>query len=224
MGNFKTKILFLKRIGFKTLYFNFKYLPFKQAIHLPIFLSRKVYLRRTLGKIKLDCSISTGLIRIGFGDIGIFDDRVSRTIWDVSGVVVFKGKTDIGHGSKIAVGGDGKLILGENFIITAESSIVCYSRIQFGKNCLLSWDLLIMDTDLHTIKNEIGDVLNVPKPIFIGDKVWIGCRSLILKGSIIPNNCIIGANSFVNNALEKSGCLYAGSPVRLIREGVSWEN
>jgi len=214
---------FLKRISIRSLYFNLKYLPFKQAIHLPILISRKVYLRRMSGKIKLDCPISSGLVRLGFGDIGIFDDKVSRTIWDVSGTVVFKGRTEIGHGSKIAVGSNGVLILGENFSISAETSIVAYSRVQFGKDCLLSWDVLIMDTDLHSIRNDKGEVVNPTKPIIIGDNVWIGSRSMILKGVQIPNNCVIGANSMVNKTLDIGNGVYAGNPVKLIKENITWE-
>ena len=223
MNNLKSKIKFFCRIGFKTLYFNFKYLPFKQAVHLPFFISRKVYFREISGSILLDCPVSPGIVRIGFGDVGIFDDKKSRTIWDVTGTVLFKGKADIGHGSKIAVGCDGKLVFGRNFQISAESSIIAFSEIQFGDNCLLSWDVLIMDTDLHNIRDLNGNIINEAKPVLIGDKVWIGCRSLILKGVSIPCNCIIGANSMVNKSLEKESCVYAGQPVKYIKEIISWE-
>lgn len=136
-------------------------------------------------------------MHIGFGEVGIFDNKKSRSIWDIAGTVIFKGKADIGHGSKISVGESGTLILGENFTVTAESTIVTYSEVQFGNNCLLSWDFLVMDTDLHKIRNSSGAILNEPQPILIGNDVWIGCRSLILKGATIPNGCIIGTNSTI---------------------------
>jgi len=213
----------LCRLSIRTLYFNFKFLPFKQAIKVPILLSKKVYLREVSGNILLNCQASPGLIRIGFGNVGIFDDKISRTIWTVFGTVVFNGKTDIGHGSKISVGKNGVLILGENFKISAESTIVADTKIQFGNDCLLSWDILIMDTDLHPLKNDEGIICNPPKPIIFGNKVWIGCRCLIFKGTIIPNNCIIGANSLVNRPLMNENCLYAGNPVKCLKEKVTWE-
>lgn len=220
----KKYLKFLLRLNFKSIYFNLKYLPFRQAIKLPILISNKVYLRVTSGKLIIDCPISTGLIQFGYGNVGIFDNKKSRSIWEVSGKIIFKGKCNIGHGSKISVGSSGVLILGENFVTTAETSIVAFTEIQFGNNCLLSWDILVMDTDFHKLKDELGNIINKPRPIIIGDKVWIGCRCLILKGTIIPNNCVIGADSIVSKVLEKENCLYVGSPCKMVKENISWES
>jgi len=212
---------FLLSLNYKTIYFNFKYLPFKQAIKIPIKVSKQVYLLHTGGQIKFDCPIHTGMIQIGYGGVGIFDKKVSRSIWEVSGTVVFKGRANIGHGSKICVM-SGTLVLGNNFKITAESTIVTANKIEFGKDCLLSWEILIMDTDFHNIKDQSENILNPPAPITIGNKVWIGCRSLILKGVTIPDNSVIGANSFVCKRLEKENAVYGGQPARLLKEEVIW--
>ncbi|MDE1192042.1 MAG: acyltransferase [Arachidicoccus sp.] len=215
---------FVLKINFKTFYFNFKYLPLKQAVKLPIFISRKVYLKNSSGKIIIDAiAIRTGLIQFGYGEVGIFDNKKSRSIWDVSGIVIFKGICRIGHGSKISVGKNGKLTLGNNFVISAETSIVSHMEIVFGNNCLLSWDILIMDTDFHKIKDKQENIINAPKPIIIGENVWVGCRCLILKGTIIANHSVIGANSIVSKSLEYSHGLYAGNPCKLIKENISWE-
>lgn len=207
----------------KTVYFNFKYLPFKQAVKLPVLISRKVYLKKTNGNIEINNPIVFGMIKIGFGDVGIFDEKRSRTIWQLKGKVIFHGTANIGHGSKISVGKSGILSLGNNFRITAETAIISHLRIDFGADCLLSWNTLVMDTDFHMIKNEFNEQLNSPSPIKIGDSVWIGSRNLILKGSIIPNNAIIGANTLVNKELKHENSLYAGNPVVRLKENVSWE-
>ena len=212
------KILFKQ--NFKTIYFNFKYLPFKQAIQIPVKISQNVYLRHTGGQIILDCPIESEMILIGYGDVGIFDKKVSRSVWEVYGTVIFKGHAQIGHGSKLSV--RGTLVLGKGLNITAESAIVATNRIEFGDNCLLSWDTLIMDTDFHKIKDRRDNLLNPSEPIFIGDNVWIGCRCLILKGANIPNNCVIGANSFVGKRLEKENSLYGGQPARILKEHITW--
>lgn len=141
----------------------------------------------------------------------------------MSGTVIFKGHCRLGHGTKISVENTGKLILGNNFVITAETSIVASTEIQFGKDCLLSWDILIMDTDFHKLKDESGNIFNSPKPIIIGNRVWIGCRSIVLKGTSIPDNCVIGANSTVSKPLENENGLYVGSPSKLVKENISWE-
>ena len=213
---------FLKRINLKTIYFNFRYLPLKQAIKIPILISNKVSLYSTLGKIIFECEIRTGLVEIGWGKIGIFDNKCTRSVWNVNGKVIFKGKTDIGYGSKISVGENGILIFGKNFTIRAHSSIVAHKKIEFGNDCLLSWDILMMDTDLHRIIDNQGTIINDDLPIFVGHHVWIGCRNLILKGASIPNNSVIGADSFVNKKLKEENCLYVGNPIRCVKSNITW--
>lgn len=211
-------------INVKTIIFNFKYLPFNHAIHLPIKVSKNVYLKKVQGKINIEGNVRYGMIEIGFGNVGIFDKNVSRSIWEVSGNVVFKGTAKIGHGSKISVSKLGKLIIGDNFRISAESSIVCWKEIVFGNNCLISWDNLIMDTDLHSITDSLGNLLNAPKKIYIGNNVWIGCRCLILKGTQIPDDSIIAANSVLNKILIGQNKIFGGSPITTLRDNVYWND
>ncbi|MEN9684922.1 MAG: hypothetical protein RLZZ28_708 [Bacteroidota bacterium] len=206
----------------KTIYFNFRYLPWRQAIHFPFWISSKTYLRKARGKISIHGPLFTGMIRIGYGDIGIFDKKRSRTIWEVAGTVVFEGKAEIGHGSKISVGEAGLLQLGRNFAITAETTIIAYKKVVFGHDCLLSWDILVMDTDFHTITNAQSEIQNPPAEISVGNKVWIGCRSLILKGSVIPDGCIIAANSLVTKELNGINQVFGKQPLRVLSQNISW--
>lgn len=63
----------------KTIYFNLKYLPIKQAITLPIFISHKVKFLKLKGKIEIDCNdVKFGFIKIGYGNIGIFDRSIQE--------------------------------------------------------------------------------------------------------------------------------------------------
>lgn len=216
-------IKYLLQENYKTIYFNFRYFPFHQAICFPVILSRNMYLKEMSGEVILEGVVKHKMITIGFGEVGIFDDKKSRPIWQVFGKVVFKGRAQIGHGSKISVGKNGTLILGNNFRITAESAIAAHKKIEFGENCLLSWDILIMDSDFHTIKNKEGVCINPPESILIGNHVWIGCRTTILKGTQISSESVIGTGSVVNKVLEAENCIYAGSPARLIKKEITWE-
>lgn len=219
---FRERCIFVFRISIRTIWFNFYYLPLNQAIHLPFLISRKVKFRRPYGQILLSDNCSFASIRIGFGDVGIIDYKYTRTIWDVSGKVFFKGKATLGYGTSIAVGEDGELFFGENFILTARSSIIAMKQVSFGDDCQLSWDVLIMDSDLHNITDTEQNIINPAKPVIIGNHVWIGCRCLILKGVEIPNDCVIGANTHIHKSLPQSHCVYAGNPVRKIANDISW--
>jgi acetyltransferase-like isoleucine patch superfamily enzyme len=208
---------------FKTIFFNFKYLPFLDAIKFPIVISPNVYLLKTDGTITINFPIKTYSIKIGFGDVGIFDKRRSRTIWEVSGRVVFNGQARIGIGSKISVGLSGELIFGDNFQMSSESSIVSYKKISFGSNCILSWDILIIDTDFHNILSKDNFILNKPAEIIIGNNVWIGYRTVINKGSFIASNSVVSACSRVFCRFNIENSIIGGNPAKVLLNGIHWE-
>ena len=221
MPNFNELISFIKRVNLRSIYFNFKYLPFKQACKLPILISRNIRLKRMNGNIIINVPIQTALIQIGYSNVGIFDRKFSKGVWEVSGTIVFNGKCNIGYGAKISVCNSGRVVFGNNFIITAASTIVASTEIVFGNECLISWDVLIMDTDFHKICDMENNILNHSRPINIGNHVWIGCRSLILKGSLIPDNCVIGANTLISKVLERGNSIYSGNPCHIQRQNIN---
>lgn len=105
--------------------------------------------------------------------------------------------------------------------ITAKSTIVCRKKITLSDDCLISWDVLIMDTDFHKIYDNSQCRVNDDCEIIIGKHCWIGCRSLVLKGSTIPNNSIIAAGSIVTTHEENENTIYS-SFGRIIKENAIW--
>lgn len=206
----------------KTLRFNFHYFPLKTALKLPVFVSHRTFLRELHGKIVLPEKVNTAMIKIGFGDVGHYDRKRSRSIWQVSGTVAFGGKASIGHGSKLSVRGN--LTLGADFNMTAESTIVCAHQISFGNDCLLSWDILIMDTDEHPIINQDGIRTNPDKPIIVGNHVWIGCKCTLLKGTEIPNNTVVAAGTLLTSAFSGENQVIGGNPPTILKNNVRWEH
>lgn len=207
----------------KTFYFNFKYFPFRQAIKLPVFVSIRTYLYNPGGEIVLHAPIRTGMIRIGFGEVGIFDNTRKRVMWEVLGKVHFYGTALIKFGSRISVGPGAELHLGDGFRLSPISTIVCLKKISFGNNVRISWETFIIDGDFHKIKNLEGEVLNHPKEITIGNNVWIGMKATIMKGTTIGDNVVIGAGSFVNKKIDGSFQIIAGHPARVVKQNVTWE-
>ena len=209
---------------FKSIYLNFRYLPFRKACHFPIWVYRRTSLRKVRGKIIFNAPIQTGMLRIGPHGLGTQDILYSRTIWEVAGVLTINGKVCLGRGSKICIGFNGNMILGNSFCITGNSTLICEKKVSFGSNCLLSWDILIMDTDFHYILDDTNLIINEPCPIKIGNNVWIGCRSVILKGCIIPNGTIIAANSTISKSFSLENCILGGHGKNclIIKRNVHW--
>lgn len=205
----------------KTLLFNFWYLPFRDAIKLPFAVSHRVWLMELGGRVSISGEVTPGMIEIGFGEVAIFDQNRSRTIWQVSGEVEFRGPANIGHGSKLSV--SGKLKLGKNFKITAESSVVAAKEIVIGDDVLFSWDVLVLDTDFHPVLDAEGKRLNPDAPVVIGDRVWVGCRALLLKGVRLADGVVIAAGSVVSRPVERENSVAGGSPAAVIRENITWQ-
>lgn len=206
----------------KTIIFNFYYLSPKVAIHFPILIYRRSRLQKMKGKISIEAPIATGMLKIGPYSLGTQDCLYSRTIWEVSGLLIIKGKANIGRGSKISIGKEGILTLGNKFTITGNTEIICQKEITFGDDCLLSWDILMMDTDFHHVLNREGEKMNSPKPIKIGNHVWIGCRNTILKGVSIANNNIIAANSTLTHSTTNENCII-GDNGKILKTNINWE-
>ena len=103
------------------------------------------------GKVILQDKVRMGMIKIGHHGVGTLDIKYNRTIWQNNGTVIFNGSANIGSGTKISVNKNATLTIGTQFCITGDSSIISSKEITFGKECLLSWDILIMDTDFHNI-------------------------------------------------------------------------
>ena len=129
---FKKAICAMRKLNIRSVWFNFHYLPFCQALRLPILVSNKCYIIKAKGSIDIKSDAKIGMIQIGYGHVGIFDKKRSRSVLEIAGVIEFNGGAVIGHGSKISVAKGARLIFGNKFVITAESSIVCRKRIEFG--------------------------------------------------------------------------------------------
>jgi len=207
----------------KTLWFNLHYLGWRALWRLPVVVSHRVWLKEMAGRVVVQQPWKRAMIRIGFGDVAIFDRKRSRSIWHNLGTVIFCGRAILNHGTRISVEPEGVLKLGAGFHINAESAIVCRKKITFGSDCLLSWDVLVMDSDMHRITGGTGEVLNPDAEVVIGGHVWIGCRALILKGSQVAAGSVIAAQAVVSGSFDQTHVVLAGSPARITRQGIQWQ-
>lgn len=99
---------------------------------------------------------------------------------------------------------------------------VCAAQsISIGKECLIGADVLICDTDFHALPpegrrfNDLAQAIRTA-PITIEDNVFIGARSIVLKGVSIGCNSVIGAGSLVVSDIP-ANVLAAGNPAKVIR-------
>jgi acetyltransferase-like isoleucine patch superfamily enzyme len=197
-------------------------LPLKDALKFPILAFGRFSIHSLTGKIcTVSETVTPGMIILGKSKAGIFDKRAA-TVLKLDGTIVFKGKASIGKGTCLSVDPGSMIEFGENFKLTGRSSIISSDRrnVIFGKSNLLSRDITIMTADFHHIYEKKGDaLLNVPQDIILGDRVWVGFRSILLKGSIIPDDSVIASASVIcfSKNMMKTNCIYTGLPVKSLK-------
>ena len=94
-----------------------------------------------------------------------------------------------------------------------------YDYIEIGTPVTISFDVAILVHDVSVIPaaRSVGKKTKtfIHKKVKIGNNVFIGARSVILPGSTIGDNCIVGAGTVVHGHLEENS-IYAGNPCRKI--------
>jgi acetyltransferase-like isoleucine patch superfamily enzyme len=124
----------------------------------------------------------------------------------------------IGYNITFEILQTGKLIIGDYVKLTQNILVASGSEIRIGDYSLFGENVSIRDGDHNTsIQKSITFQTSTFSPVYIGKDVWIGAGCFILKGSIIPDGVIIGANSVVLKDIQlKRNTIYAGSPVKEI--------
>jgi len=102
--------------------------------------------------------------------------------------------------------------LGENSGFSG-TVIAAFAGITIGRNVKCGANTLITDSDWHPEDRRSG----TPKPVRIGDNVWLGVNAVVLKGVTIGENSVIGANSVVTKSIP-ANCMAAGNPCEVIKE------
>ena len=175
----------------------------------------------TIIKMKKNSAISvypSGRLTIGMNEL---NRRKTVLILEKYASLSILGKVSIFNGCRISVGEGATLTIGNNTYVNESSRIMAVEKITIGDACAISWNVTIIDSDMHSIV-----INNIPKPhtapIFIGNKVWIGANVIILKGVTIGDNVVIAAGTLVNRNIPNNS-LVMGNPMKVMKSSVKWE-
>lgn len=105
-------------------------------------------------------------------------------------------------GGKIRVRKGGNLVMGDRVSVGSNSMIVCRDSITIGSDVQLAPNVQIYDHD-HDFRVKDGLKAGEYKtaPVVIGNNVWIGCNSVILRGTVIGDNAVVAAGSVVKGVV-----------------------
>ncbi|MDK2586342.1 acyltransferase [Romboutsia sedimentorum] len=104
--------------------------------------------------------------------------------------------------------------------ISPKSTSVDLGRLEYisiGENCCLSVvSIIAHDYSWYILARSHNDILpDRGGKVEIGNNVFVGYKSIILKNTSIGDDVIIGANSLVNRDIP-TGTVWAGNPIRQI--------
>jgi len=172
-------------------------------------------------KVKLDIIGNKNTIRIGkktmLYDMTIFI-RGDNHILTIDENCIIKGGSFWFEDSlcKIHIGKD-TTIESAHLAVTENAS-----TISIGDDCMFSDGIVLRTGDSHAIIDEDKNIkINDAQDIIIGNHVWIGSRSTILKGVVVGDNAIIGTGSIVTKSVLGNS-ISVGIPARMIKSNVGW--
>lgn len=99
--------------------------------------------------------------------------------------------------------------------ITARSKVI-----RIGRNVLFGPDCMVLDSDFHEPwppeRRKTNPGFENDAGVSIGENVWVGARSIILKGVTVGNNAVIAAGSVVAHPVPPDA-LAGGNPARVLK-------
>lgn len=143
--------------------------------------------------------------------------KTSKLRIDKGGKLIINGNVSLFTGFNIHVGKNAVLKIDSNTFINENALISIREKYEIGKNCAISNNVTILDSNFHEINGELRE-----KNIKSEDKVLIGANTTILKGVTIGRNSVIGAESLVNKRIELNS-IVGGNPLKYIKECKNWE-
>ena len=215
-----------KRINlFKTIYFNFRVLPFSQALKFPVYIYGKWEFKYLGGKVVINAPIKKGMIKFGLNMAGYVVAGKGSMLILKGAQFIFNGHANISQGCSIVIHRNAQLELGSNVNIGDSVKMICYSNISIGAKTGLTWESQITDFNFHFIEDiNRKEIFNLFKPIKIGEYCWIGNRTTIMPGTKLPNRTIVASNSLLNKNYISIGIepysIIGGIPAKLLKKGV----
>lgn len=219
------KFLFSGANVLKTIQFNFRMLPWRDAIHLPIWLYGKMDISCSNGRIEWingkRCSM--GAWHIGQTSCYIHGQNVSFgvTRLAIQGTLKLGRYGFIYNNTRVSVLPGALLSLGYEFLLNEQSKICAYNHIEIGDNVHISWECQVYDTDFHYVMIGDGKVHRNTSNVYIGEHSWICHNSTISKGGSCGKGCILAAHSLLNKDFsDNEYSLIAGVPSQIKKKNV----
>ncbi len=151
-------------------------------------------------------------------------DRKSLSRFEIEreGSLIFEGNNSLYRGADIIVFSGGRICFGRQSYANINFTARSRNKIVIGEGCEIGHNVTILDDDFHSIVDDKGECKK-HNGVIIGNHVWIGAGSIILKDVVIGNGAVIGAGSVVTKNVEAE-TLVAGNPAKCVKKNIKWKH
>lgn len=127
-------------------------------------------------------------------------------------------------GNTITLYDDNNVIhISKNAELTRDHLVVLEGgKIVIGEHCLFSYEIVVRNSDAHSILDLDGNRVNPARDVIIGKHVWVGQRAMILKGACIGDDCVIGAYSLITRGNYPKNSIIVGQPGKVLKSNINW--
>ena len=214
-------LTYLSKTYPRSLWFCLRYLPFRQALRVPILVSKLKVGTLRRGDIVFTTEPRRARVVLGFTGTERRDSRAAYLSVHDGGKLVLGEHVTIARGTAIVING-ARLSIGNNFFCNGDCFFTCDRDITIGNDNLYGWRVEMNTTDGHDIF-ENGQRKERSKPITIGNHVWICSGSHIGKGVVIADDCVVAQRSLVIKKHFTPHTLIGGMPAKDIKNGIAWK-
>ena len=109
----------------------------------------------------------------------------------------------------------GRIDIGDYVLISPGTRISASDSIRIGHSVMMAHGVYITDSDWHGLYDRTARDPQ-PRPVVIGDNVWLGDRCTVLKGVTIGANSVVGAGAVVSRSVP-ANVVVAGNPARVVK-------
>lgn len=118
---------------------------------------------------------------------------------------------------RVSVNGGGVVTVGPDTLLNG-CWIGARTTVTLGAGCLIS-DCDITDSDFHNLdpaRRHLPADEKTQRPVTIGENVWVGAHAMVLKGTTIGRNSVIGAGAVVRGEVPES-VVMVGNPAHVVK-------
>ena len=143
--------------------------------------------------------------------------------------VVIVGRLKIQEGTRVVLGDRvrvrGRVIINGGGVVTIGADTLlngCWiggrTSVTVGAGCLIS-DCDITDSDFHNLEPSLRHQPpdeRTQRPVHLGDNVWVGAHAMVLKGSTVGRDSVVGAGAVVRGEVP-TGVVVVGNPAKVVK-------